>query len=256
MKYLTVFQLNNFEAAVGFTSMKDAKAYVEKCALAAKSKSFENSADQSYLIELKTDDDTKELKVSLQPVDTEIKYELSYDKNDEHVETTYHKTRAAMVTKAKSILDNLGYEPSPSESELGNWSVIDEEENLKVTLTGKLVLTSEGDNIVSSYDSVDMVAFCKNPTPILSQLDSTASAETSALMQSARKKGLMNLGIGCGIALLGGILTLISYNNAHPGERYTIFTGFIVVGIIDALCGVYQLINPKSALPKDKRPKK
>ncbi len=62
------------------------------------------------------------------------------------------------------------------------------------------------------------------------------------------KRGLINLLVGAGIAALGGILSFVSYN-AKPGESYTIYTGIIVIGIIDAICGIYYLIRPSAALP-------
>ena len=42
MKYLTIFQLDDFESATSFTSKKDAAKYISDCATAAKTKAFEN----------------------------------------------------------------------------------------------------------------------------------------------------------------------------------------------------------------------
>ena len=60
--------------------------------------------------------------------------------------------------------------------------------------------------------------------------------------------------MGPGIAALGGILSFVSYNNAKPGESYTIYTGIIVIGIIDAICGIYYLIRPSQLFLKINNP--
>jgi len=82
MKYLTIFQLGDFESATSFTTKKDAAEYIKDCATAVKTKALENQENSSYLLEVKTSDGkTHELKATIKPVDTDIKYELAYEKN-------------------------------------------------------------------------------------------------------------------------------------------------------------------------------
>ena len=66
---------------------------------------------------------------------------------------------------------------------------------------------------------------------------------------SVRKRGIIELLIGVAIAAAGGIFTAISYNAARPGERYTVYTGIIAIGIVYAFKGLYDVAFPK--VPKD-----
>ena len=255
MKYLTVFKLDNFEAAEVFTSKKAAETFVQDCAKAAKTKALKNQENESYILAVSDKSGkTYEINVEIQNVDATVKYELNYTKDGQNVETSYYTSRKALVTAAKKILDKDGYEASTAETEAGKWSIRDAEKNLDVTLTAKLVVMgSEQENVVAAYDSVDLPKFCKQIDSQLALLAATKSVLTAEQLKAARKKGLTNLGIGLAIAAAGGLLTLFSYQSARPGEKYTVYTGLIVIGIIDAICGLYQLINPKSALPKDKK---
>lgn len=257
MKYLTIFQLDNFESATSFTSKQSAVKHIQDCATAAKTKALENREDSTYLLEIKThDNQTKELKVVLKPVDTNVQYELTYEKNGQPEDTTYYSTRKAVVGQANKILDQLGYDASPAENRAGKWTINNPEQNLTVNLNARLVVMgSENENVVASYDSVDMLAFCKDFDAEVATLHQARQTEKTELLQSGRKKGLTNLGIGAAIALVGVLLSVASYTNAKPGQSYTVYTGLIVVGVIDAICGLYYLINPKATLPKDKKKK-
>lgn len=257
MKYLTIFQLGNFESATSFNNKKDAAAYINDCATAAKAKAFENQENGTFLIEAKTSDEkTHEITATIKPVDTVIKYELTYEKNGQPEDTAYYTTRKAVVDRAKKILDELGYDASPEENRAGKWAINNPDQNLIANLDAKLVVMgSEGENIVASYSCADMQAFCKNLDQEISTLSQAEQSEKSELLKAGRKKGIINLCIGAGIAIVGGLISLASYNNARPGETYTVYTGVIAVGIIDAICGLYYLINPKATLPKDKKKK-
>lgn len=257
MNYLVVFRLDGFKTATNFATKKDATAFIKECAEAVKSKALKNSESDEYIIEIKSGGDSVELKANIESIDAKIKYELSYDKNDEHIETSYYETRKAAVAAAKKILDELGYDASAEENNVGSWSISNAEQNLSARLKAKLVLVgSDQDNVVESYNCIDMKNFCKNFDTEYAKIQTAKKVVKNGIVKDARKKGFTNLGIGLGIAALGGILSLVSYNTAKPGETYTVYTGLIVVGIIDALCGVYYLVNPKAALPKDQRKNK
>lgn len=64
-------------------------------------------------------------------------------------------------------------------------------------------------------------------------------------LASIRKEALKELFIGLAVAAAGGLMTGISYNSARPGDRYTIFTGLIAIGVIYALHGLWRLILPR-----------
>ncbi len=257
MKYLTIFQLGDFESATSFNNKKEAVAYINECATAAKTKAFENQENGTFLIEAKTNDDVvHEITATIKPVDTVVKYELTYEKNGQTEETTYYTTRKAVAERAKKILDELGYDASPEENRAGKWSVNNPDQNLVANLNAKLVVMgSEGENVVASYGCADMQAFCKNFDQEVSMLNQAGKTEKAELLKAGRKKGIINLCIGAGIAIVGGLLSLASYNNARPGESYTVYTGIIAVGVIDAVCGIYYIVNPKATLPKDKKKK-
>lgn len=114
---------------------------------------------------------------------------------------------------------------------------------------------SEDENVVASYDSADMQAFCKNFDQEVTTLAAANQVENAELLKSGRKKGLINLGVGAAIAIVGALISYASYSNAKPGQTYTVYTGIIAIGVIDAVCGLYYLINPKATLPKDKKKK-
>lgn len=255
MKYLTIFQLDDFESATSFTSKKDAAKYISDCATAAKTKAFENQEDSSYLLEIKTSDGkTHELKATIKPVDTNVKYELTYEKNGQSEEATYCTTRKAVVERAHVILDELGYDASTEEDRAGKWTINNSDQNLVLKLNANLVVMgSDNENIVATYGTADMQAFCKNFEQEVNTLNQANKAEKSEQLKAGRKKGLINLGIGAAIAIVGALVSYASYSNAKPGQTYTVYTGIIAVGVIDAICGLYYLINPKATLPKDKK---
>ncbi len=60
-----------------------------------------------------------------------------------------------------------------------------------------------------------------------------------------RLHGLLALGGGIGLAIIGVVATVISYNSAGPGESYTIWYGPVIFGGILALAGVWKLVTGK-----------
>lgn len=251
MKYLTVFRLDDFEAAEVFTAKTAAEKFIHDCAKAAKTKAFKNQENSTCILAVQ-DQSGKEQEITadIEPVDATVKYELSYDKNDQHVETSYYTSRKALVAKAKQILDELGFTAAPDENQAGEWVVNDTEHGTTACLRAKLVVMGSDENIISAYKCPDLNYFFKHITEQLATLKQKATILTAAQLKAARKRGFINLGVGIGIALAGGLFSFLSYQMAQPGERYTVYTGLIVIGIIDAICGLFYLINPKSALPK------
>lgn len=258
MKYLTIFKFNtqaknNYQFAKAFDSKAAAEKFVKSCAESAKTNALKNTENETFLIEVTHENTTNEITAEIKPIDTTAKYELTYEKNSENIETNYFKTEDELIKSASKILDEYGYEAAPEETRYFHWKVNDSAKNLSVTLRGHLVIMGDGDNnVVASYDIIDLEYFFKHFTDEITKLQVAAKVTKTADLKDARKKGLVNLLVGAGIAALGGILSFVSYNNAKPGESYTIYTGIIVIGIIDAICGIYYLIRPSAALPKDK----
>lgn len=61
---------------------------------------------------------------------------------------------------------------------------------------------------------------------------------------AARKKAIKELVIGGALAAVGGVASIASYNNARPGETYTVYTGVIVIGAIYAFKGLFGVVFP------------
>ncbi len=59
-----------------------------------------------------------------------------------------------------------------------------------------------------------------------------------------RKRGLIEIAAGVGLAAIGGLATAASYNAARPGESYTVYTGIIALGVVYACKGLYDAIFP------------
>lgn len=258
MKYLTVFKFNtqaknNYQFAKTFDSKTAAEKFIKSCAEATKTNALKNTENETFLIEVTNEGITHEITAEIKPIDTTAKYELTYEKNSENIETDYFKTEDELIKAASKILDEYGYEAAPEETRYFRWKINDSAKSLSINLRGHLVIMGDGDNnVVASYDIIDLEYFFKHFANEIAKLQVAEKITKTADLKDARKKGLVNLLIGAGIAALGGILSFISYNNAKPGESYTIYTGIIVIGIIDAICGIYYLIRPSTALPKDK----
>ena len=248
MKYLTIFQSDKLTTASTFVTRKAAVDYVNNCAKAAGTKALENSETGTFLLE----SSATTFNIEIEPVDTEVKYELTYN-NGEKIQTTYHATRKALIDAVHKVLDQYGFDASAEEDIVGEWSIRKPEAHLQVALSAKLVVMTDGETVVSSYQSCDMLGFSKNIANNLAKLDQDNTVLTTDQLKAGRKKGILNLALGAAIALVGAGMSYASYSNARPGERYTIYTGLIVIGVIDAICGLYYLINPKATLPKNKK---
>jgi hypothetical protein len=55
--------------------------------------------------------------------------------------------------------------------------------------------------------------------------------------------GLRNILIGFGIALVGTIVTVASYNSSGPGGTFVVAWGAIVFGAIQGIRGLVQLLR-------------
>lgn len=253
MKELAIFQMDKFQSAIGFDTKAEAEKFINSCAAAAKTKALKNTETDEYILAM---NNGKELRASIKAVDTLIKYEISYNKNGEHIETSYYNTREDAVKAAKKIIDELDYTASAEENHYGRWTIDNAEQNLKVSISLKLVLMSaERENVVETYNCYDMEYAASHFDEIAAEYALVERVTASVTVKEARKRGIKNLCIGAAIAVAGLIFTGISYSNARPGGKYTIYTGLIAIGVIDALVGLYYIINPKAALPKDKKKK-
>ncbi len=247
MSYLAIFQFQGVDFAVDFKTRAEAETYVEACAKSAGKTALKNRETNDYIIAL-SDGKGTEADVKINEVDTTVKYQLTYDKNDERIETSYYNTRKALITAAHKILDQNDFLATKDEDNAAKWSANNSERGVRLNLKGKLVVMgSDGDNVVSTYDAIDAKDFFANLDTRLKEIATAKQVKAVADKKDGRKKGIINLCLGAGIAALGGILTAASYNNARPGETYTVYTGLIAIGLVDAVIGLYYLINPKAA---------
>ncbi len=61
---------------------------------------------------------------------------------------------------------------------------------------------------------------------------------------AVRKRGIIELVAGAAAAGIAILASVASYNAAKAGETYTVYTGFIVLGIAYAVKGIYDLAFP------------
>lgn len=80
-----------------------------------------------------------------------------------------------------------------------------------------------------------------------------SNSNNSTDKKNARKQGVKELIIGAAIAAAGGLLTYFSHESAKPGQRYTIYTGLIAMGIVYAVYGVIHILFPKVGAKKDSK---
>lgn len=59
--------------------------------------------------------------------------------------------------------------------------------------------------------------------------------------KTIQRNALLTIGGGVLLILAGVIMTAVSYNNAGPGEQYTIWWGPVLVGIIIGIQGAVRL---------------
>lgn len=71
------------------------------------------------------------------------------------------------------------------------------------------------------------------------------SSKKSQDIKSERKSSLISLIIGAALTALGIIVSVASYNNAGPGETYTVYYGVVIFGVIIGGRGLIGLIAPR-----------
>ncbi len=67
------------------------------------------------------------------------------------------------------------------------------------------------------------------------------------LSVTVRSQGGVQVGLGLLMIVVGGAITLFSYNNAEPGGRYSIFYGLIIAGVFALGRGLVKLAGGSSA---------
>lgn len=252
MKCLAIFQYQDLQTAKEFKDLASAEKAIKACATAAKTKALKSTDRESYILE----NNGREISVEIQEIDAEISYQLNYNNNGA-TETSSYDTHSAAEKAAEKIVDDLGYNGSADEKALGHWTIDNPEANLTVDLKIILILkTKDQDTAIADYNAVEPKFFCTHLDEMLAEAATVAKTEQSTQLKDARKSGWRNLFIGIAIAAAGGLLTLISYANTKPGSTYHIYTGLIVVGIVDAFVGLYYVIRPKAALKTPKNRKK
>lgn len=250
MKYLAIFRANGLQTAIDFNNASDAEKYIKTCAAAAKTKALKSTESNSYILTV----NNQEITVEVQKIDAKLSYQLANHQNGA-TETASYATRASGVKAAKAILDQLDFEASTTENQLGHWTANNDQVKAEIKLSLTLE-TTDGASEICRYDAIEPKYFCTHLDAVQNDHATQAVASQTAQLADARKTGWKNLAIGLAIAAAGGLLTLVSYTNTKPGGSYRIYTGLIVVGIIDALVGLYYVIRPKSALKTPKEPKK
>ena len=68
--------------------------------------------------------------------------------------------------------------------------------------------------------------------------------------KTIQRNALFAIGGGVLVILAGIILTIVSCNNAGPGEQYTIWWGLLLVGIIIGIQGAVRLATAEKQARK------
>ncbi len=98
-------------------------------------------------------------------------------------------------------------------------------------------------NIIEEFACMDM-------RRVFSSADARQAKELESVYPILRAKAAKIIGLGIVFLLIGGALTGMSYQGTKPGNRFTVFTGLIFVGIYDIVRGLYYLANPKAMIKK------
>lgn len=77
------------------------------------------------------------------------------------------------------------------------------------------------------------------------------SKQQSKSKAAVRKRGLAEIIGGAALAAIGGIASMVSYNNAKAGQTYTVYTGIIALGVVYAIKGIYDVAFPAGFGKKD-----
>jgi hypothetical protein len=110
---------------------------------------------------------------------------------------------------------------------------------------------SSKQTILESYLNIDMRRFFENYRFAKKHVQEKVDKDIEPLLGAVRAKAVGLFVRGVLEALIGGLITLASYNSASSkGGYYTIFYGLIIVGAWNALKGLYYMINPKSLIKK------
>ncbi len=166
MKYLVIYDLGNTGSAFCFNTYNDAVDYINTCSKYA----------EDYMIKLTVTDDNhlnmtlkngKRIYVYIETVpDSKIRFDLSFDKNGEHIETRRFTKRHLAVNYANKTLKNeFHYSARKKESDLGKWSIENTEKKLKVAMGLNLVIIDE-----VKIDEPDYDALGVKPTDSLAKI--------------------------------------------------------------------------------------
>lgn len=150
MKYVVIYNLGNVKSAFCFDSRDDAISYINSCSDSAgdKMQEIRKTDTDSYKMTLKHG---KEATILIKSYpDNKIRFDLSYYRNGRHVETRRFTKRHYAVSFAHRILDGLDYIANTSENELGEWTVMDSDDDINAHINLNLVVL--GDMEAPDYD--------------------------------------------------------------------------------------------------------
>ena len=155
MKYLVIYDLGNISSAFCFNTRNEAVDYINACSKYA----------EDYTIKLTVTDDNhlnmtlkngKRIYVHIETLpDSKVRFDLSFDKNGEHIETRRFTKRHLAVNFANKTLKNeFNYSARKKEGDLGEWSIDNKEKKLKTAMKLNLVIIDEVKIDEPDYDTL------------------------------------------------------------------------------------------------------
>ena len=85
--------------------------------------------------------------------------------------------------------------------------------------------------------------FSRDPQSVASSAPAMYAPMGTASPAQPSSSGLRNIVIGFGIALVGTIVTVVSYNSSGPGGTFVVAWGAILFGVIQGIRGIVQQLK-------------
>ena len=144
MKYLAIYEAESQKFAFCFDSYDDAVIYINDCSKLADEYIVEISekGKDAWRMSFKNG---QEMNVKIREYPAEkIRFDLSYDKNNRHIETRRFKKRALAINFANKIMqDDLDCHAADGEEQIGRWYLEDPVQGVTAHLVLSLVILED-----------------------------------------------------------------------------------------------------------------
>ncbi len=176
----------------------------------------------------------REVEGSLQPVPSQLS-------------ATPDQPAAPVGSTPASWLNHPSAQAAPSSTAPQRSSTTPTGDDILAAIRAELARGTPRETIIKSLADRGMDAF---KARVLVNRVEAASRPPASAAEASRRPGkeagpVALMAGGCGLFLLGGIITAISYATSEAGGSYIVFTGLFVVGIVAFGRGLFQLLTKK-----------